>query len=301
MRKIFMGLAAAAALVASVAMAGSANAAAGDMALNLDFESATGLADVGATTDFTRSIDEQGNWGDQGTGTMYDPGMYTIGTNPRASHELWANWPDSNNHMLFVNGFTNADQKVLEVSVPGTNCTTAGSNVTYDFSANMVNILPKDVASDGGAAISVYINNVLLGSQTVLNTDPSNIIHIEGGVPATNPMVVKIVNNGTAYSGNDFAIDDITLTQVGECKPPCKDEIKGVWHNYTGNFNKAGKDADHNGIPDLDDPLWKVHTNTPGGQHEFSTHGVNQPYQTGKPGNGDWFYWSDEGAKCSLT
>ena len=302
MRKIFMGLAAAAVLVAPVAMAGPANAAAGDMALNLDFENpdAQVLADVGATTAFTRSIDEQGNWGDEGKGTMYDPGTYTIGTNPREAHELWADWPDSTDRMLLVNGFTNVDQKVLEVSVPGTNCTTAGSNVSYDFSANMVNILPAGVASDGGAAISVYINNVLLGSETVLNTDPSNIIHIKGGVPATNQMVVTIVNNGTAYSGNDFAIDDITLTQVGECKPPCKDEIKGVWHNYTGNFGKAGKDvAPKDGIPDLDDPLWKVHTNTPGGQHEFSTRQVNKPYQTGKPGNGDWFYWSDEGAKCS--
>jgi hypothetical protein len=107
------------------------------------------------------------------------------------------------------------------------------------------------------------------------------------------------VNNSTILVGNDFAIDDITLTQVGECVPPCQDEIKGVWHNYTGNFAKVGKDVDHNGVPDLDDPLWKVHTNTPGGQHDFAVRGVNKPYQTGKPGNGDWFYWSDEGVKCS--
>src|SRR3954452_8653605 len=113
MRKLFMGLAAAAVLVAPVAMAGSANAAAGDMALNLDFENrdVVDLAGVGATTEFKRSIDEQGNWGDEGKDTMYDPGTYTIGTNPRDSHELWADWPDSTDRMLFVNGFTTADQK----------------------------------------------------------------------------------------------------------------------------------------------------------------------------------------------
>ena len=113
------------------------------MALNLDFQSAQILADVGATTGFTRSIDEQGNWGDEGTGTMYDPGMYTIGSNPRDAHELWANWPDSTDRMLLVNGFTNADQKVLEVSVPGTRCENPASKVTYTFGANMVNILPR--------------------------------------------------------------------------------------------------------------------------------------------------------------
>ncbi len=83
------------------------------------------------------------------------------------------------------------------------------------------------------------------------------------------------------------------------CAPPCEDEIKGVWHNYTGNFVKNGLDANHDGIPDLNDPLWHALPATPGGQHDFALRGVNKPYQPGKPkGNGDWFYWSDEGTKC---
>ena len=80
-----------------------------------------------------------------------------------------------------------------------------------------------------------------------------------------------------------------------------KDEIKGVWHNYMGNFAKVGKDTNGDHVPDLDDPLWKTHSNTPGGQHDLAQRGLNKPYQTGKPGNGDWFYWSDEGAKCNTV
>ena len=33
-------------------------------------------------------------------------------------------------------------------------------------------------------------------------------------------MVVSILNNGTAYTGNDFSIDDISLKQVGRCQFP---------------------------------------------------------------------------------
>ena len=293
MRKFVLALMAIAMLAIIPASASAAN---GDMPLKLDFESATNsstLADFGATTDFSlTSSYAQANW-PGGTGDMWDAGVYAFAANPNSLHPLWASFP-GDDKMLIVNGKTDVNQKVLEVSVPGTTCNTAGSNVTYNFSANMVNILPLTAASDGGAAISVYVNGSLLGSQTVLSNDPSNVINIEGGVPASDPMTVKIVNNGTAYSGNDFAIDDITLTQVGECVPPCKDEIKGVWHNYTGKFTGTG-------VPALNDPKWQTHTNTPGGQHDLAQRGLGNPYQTGKPGNGDWFYWSDEGVKCSTS
>ena len=34
-------------------------------------------------------------------------------------------------------------------------------------------------------------------------------------------MEVSIWNNGTEFMGNDFAIDDISLTQVGGCQLHC--------------------------------------------------------------------------------
>jgi hypothetical protein len=303
MRKILTGLATAVLVAAPLALvAAPAQAANGDTPLNITFEHGeTTLADVGATTAFDLATPGQGQSGNAGTGTMYDPNKYTIGTNPRDSHELWADWAGATDHMLFVNGNTVTDQKVLEVSVPGTVCDNPLSQVRYTFGANMTNILPLSVANDGGAAISVLVNGQLIGSTTVLTNDPANQISISGSVQPAANMTVKVVNDGTAYSGNDFAIDDLTLTQVGECIPPCKDEIKGVWHNYTGNFVKNGLDvAPKDGIPDLNDPLWKVHSNTPGGEHDFALRGVNKPYRPGKAnGNGDWFYWSDEGTKCA--
>jgi hypothetical protein len=78
------------------------------------------------------------------------------------------------------------------------------------------------------------------------------------------------------------------------CPPPCV-PTAGVWHNYTGNFARTGVDANHDGIPDLNDPNWHALPATPNGQHDFAVRGTT-PYQTGAPGNGDWFYWS--GTTC---
>ncbi len=154
----------AALLAGGLAVAGPASAADGDqLIIGGDFSSPTvnGLLNVpGATTAFTLASQVQGNYGNAGTGTMYDPGMYTVGTNPRAFHELWVDWAGATDQMLFVNGFQSTDQKVLEVTVQGEVCTTPGSNVTYAFSANMANIVPTGVAVDGGAKITVYINGV---------------------------------------------------------------------------------------------------------------------------------------------
>lgn len=299
-KRLALGLAAAAMIAAP--LAAPAQAADGDTPLAQSFVGAgptTLLSDLGLATDFSHTtlLTQASHPG--GDGSMWDPGTYVIGDNPHDFHPFWVDFGDTGDNMLIVNGFQNLNQKVLEGTVPGVVCTTPGSNVTYSFGANMVNILPLSAASDGGAAITVLINGTPLGSEVVLSNDPSNVIEITGTVPAAASLTVTIVNNGTAYSGNDFAIDDLTLTQRGECVPPCVDEVKGVWHNYTGNFAKNGLDANNDGIPDLNDPNWHTPSGTPGGQHDVTVRGFDAPYQVGKPkGNGDWFYWSDEGTKC---
>jgi len=301
MRKLVLGLVAAAAIAAPLAIVAPANSADGDTPVNQTFAGATSstlLSSLGLATDFNRTTLLSQATG-PGGGSMWDPGTYVIGTNPNDFHALWVDLPNNTDPMLIVNGFQRANQTVLEATVPGTVCENPASQVSYTFGANMLNILPLSQFSEGGAAISVFINDQLIGSQTVLSNDPSNKIAITGSAVPAAELTVRIQNDATGYSGNDFAIDDLRLTQVGECIPPCEDEVKGVWHNYTGNFVKNGLDANQDGIPDLNDPLWHALPATPGGEHDFALRGINKPYQPGKPnGNGDWFYWSDEGTKC---
>jgi len=260
-----------------------------------DFSTPTvnGLLNIpGATTDFTLASQVQGTWQNANTGTMYDPGMYTVGTNPRNFHELWADFgATADDPMLFVNGFQSTNQKVLSVTVNPEPCTT-GSTITYDFAANATNILPAGVASDGGANLEVKINGASIGSQDLTGVDPTNVVNFVGSVPWAPSLEVTLWNNGTAYSGNDFAIDDITLTQRGGCEPSCEVVTTGVWHNYTGKY--TGTTA-----PALNDPKWHALPATPGGEHDVTVRGFDKPYNPGADkGKGDWFVWKNITTTC---
>jgi hypothetical protein len=296
MRKVIVGLVALAAIAAPLALAAPANAADGDTLFNADFEGGvTTLAGEGATTDFWRTgFDGQATGTDHPDGSMWSPGTYTIGTNPNAVHELWVDWSGATDNMLFVNGFTNVAQKVASFTVQGEVCETAGSNITFAFTANMANILPLDQYSDGGAEISVTINGTSIGSEKVLSNDPANVVEIFGSAPAAadGSLNVVIWNDGTAYSGNDFAIDDMTLKQVGSCEPPCETVVNGVWFNYTGKYSGTG-------TPALNDPKWHALPAQPGGEHALSVRGFDKPYNPGADkGKGDWFVWKDLGTTC---
>ena len=147
---------------------------------------------------------------------------------------------------------------------------------------------------DGGAAISVTINGTPIGSEVVLTNDPTNVVEIVGAVPAAadGSLEVTIWNNGTAYSGNDFAIDDIQLTQHGDCEPPCQPTTNGVWFNYTGKYTGTG-------TPALSDPKWHTLPAQPGGEHDLALRGFDKPYNPGTDrGKGDWFVWKDLGTTC---
>ena len=298
MHKLILGLVATAAIAAPLmAMAAPASAAPGDqLIVNGDFSSSgvNGALLAPASTDFTLAV--PGVFG-TGNGSMYDPGRYTIGTNPAAVHEAWADFSAANDPMMIVNGFTEGSQKVWSQTVTAPVCSTPGSKVTYDFTANATNILPPEWATDHGldapgANLEVKINGTSIGSQNLTGVNPDQVVQFVGAVPAAPTMEVTVWNNGTAYTGNDFAIDDISLIQRGDCEPPCQHVVNGVWFNYTGKFTGTG-------APSLADPKWKALPAQPGGQHDVTLRGFAKPYQPGvDKGKGDWFVWKDLGNTC---
>ena len=193
-----------------------------NVVVNGDFSAPAPLGALAApsTTDFALTS-LYGQATSPGGGTMYDPGTYVVASNPNDFHPFWVNWQDGNQRLI-ANGFQNTNQKVWEQRVPGVTCANPASTVSYKFSVDAANILPLDKASDGGANISVTINGAPFGSPIDLTgNDPSATQTISGdSVPAAATMDLAIWNNGTAYSGNDFAIDNISLQQVGGCTPP---------------------------------------------------------------------------------
>jgi hypothetical protein len=300
------GIAAATSVLTFAGM-GTAHAADGyQYFANGDFESATDtttLQSLGDTTDFTLAQPVQAHYSDAGSGlTMYDPGKYIIGTNPNAYHDRWVDWSNKTpNKMLFVNGFTSGHQKVLSQTIHPEQCTTPGSMITFEFTAHAANIVPLSEATDSGAKISVTASadggqtETQIGqTQDLTSNDPSNLVDIVGAVPAAPNLLITIWNDGTAYSGNDFAIDDISIVQRGTCQPPCEPTVKGVWFNYTGKYTGTTP-------PALDDPKWHALPATPGGEHSLALRGINKPYNPGADkGKGDWFVWKDLGTTCPV-
>ena len=139
---------------------------------------------------------------------------------------------------------------------------------------------------------TVKINGTSIGSQDLTGVNPGNVVQFVGSVPWAPTMEVTIWNNGTAYSGNDFAIDDISLIQRGAIEPPCQVTHDGVWFNYTGKYTGTG-------APALTDPKWHALPAQPGGQHDLAVRGFDKPYQPGvDKGKGDWFVWKDLGTTC---
>ena len=167
MRKILLGLAATAALVTPLAaLAAPANAADGDTPLNITFDglnATSPLSAVGASTDLIRRT----------PAGLRVRAEHHVGRGPVHHRREPERLPPAlgglggaTDNMLFVNGAETQSQTVLEASVPGVTCDTPGSTVTYTFGANMANILPLDQFSNGGAEITVLINDVPLGSET---------------------------------------------------------------------------------------------------------------------------------------
>jgi hypothetical protein len=206
--------------VGLVASATGANAAIGDeIIVNGDFSDT--LPDgslVGASTEFTLA-DNTIQGSSYGLNSMYDEGRYVVGTNPYDYHVLWANQPSDNPKMI-VNGFTeDNDQIVWEQSNPGLVCP-AGDQVTYDFSATVANILPQSQYSDGGAAITVVINDVVVANVDLTDNDGTPVV-LEGNlVPAAEIVTLSILNGSTVRIGNDFSLDDISLVQTSDCLTP---------------------------------------------------------------------------------
>ena len=109
---------------------------------------------------------------------MCDPGTYVVACNPADFHSLWAVFR-AGDPQLIANGFTDLDRTVWQQTITPEECTTQGSQLTFDFSATATNILPR-IVTDAGANISVYVNDTLVGQKDLTGLGPSNPVYFPG-------------------------------------------------------------------------------------------------------------------------
>ncbi len=197
------------ALAAGVALAGQALASP-NLIENGDFEA--------GNTGFSSGYTYVAN---QGYGALWGEGTYTVGANADLYHGLWANVGNhtlgGDNYMI-INGAPNTDTVVWK-----SNTMTLGPG-TYNFSAYVTDIccnsffngtdaLPE--LSFTAASADVPPITFMLSSSTLSPNAPGVWYEFTGSFTLTHNMngYVALGNADGAYSGNDFGIDDISLTR----------------------------------------------------------------------------------------
>lgn len=180
-----------------VALVFTASTASADLIVNGDFEA--------GNTGFTSGYTYVANPGlyRSGPGGMWIEGTYTIDTNPNNDHALWTGFGDhttGSGNMMIVNGSPTPNTTVWSETIP----LSAG---TYTYTAWVANTYPASPAN-----LQLSLN----GSASTTFTPTGNGQWNEWTYTFTVPsdQNFTIVDMNLALSGNDFALDDISLTRV---------------------------------------------------------------------------------------
>jgi large repetitive protein len=172
----------------------TASAANGSILLNGDFQQ----GNVGFYSDYTYSA------------TVNNESYYYITPNPNSWHGMFSACPDhttGTGNMMVVNGSSTPNTSVWCETVNVT------PNTDYAFSCWL-----ESVYSISPAILQFSINGVLLGtpfnaSSTVCQWNQFYSLWNSG---SNTTATICIVNQNTALSGNDFAIDDISFSPLCE-------------------------------------------------------------------------------------
>ena len=136
--------------------------------------------------------------------TSYSPpGIFDVNTDPQLGHPSWASYgAHSGSNMMIVNGADTANVNVWQSS------TAVAQNTDYYFSAWVASAYPESPAvlkfSINGSPTSVPFT-----ASTTTGLWQQFYAKWNSGSNAT--AILFLVNQNTAFSGNDFALDDIVL------------------------------------------------------------------------------------------
>jgi len=139
----------------------------------------------------------------------FNGGVYSVGPTPL--NWLSANGPACKDHtngagnMLLVNGAQQTDVRVWSQTV------NVQPNTNYAFSAWLENI-----STVNPAILQFSINGLRLGAPLTANVNSCvwDQYHTVWNSGSAATAVISIVNENTGFSGNDFALDDISFAPV---------------------------------------------------------------------------------------
>ena len=187
----------AAAVIAFAILLLSASASASPV-VNGDFSA----GNVGFDTDYTYHTPNQGPL------NLWDPGVYTIDSSAAGDHLLWETGGDhtGDGSFMLVNGFTNASNRLVWGQ------TLAIEPGAYLFQMFTKNLCCADTGLDqNGPSLDFYFDGARIGA---IESDGAGVwMPTSYTVNVSNPLTrFEIRDGATEYHGNDFGIDDISLT-----------------------------------------------------------------------------------------
>ena len=212
-----------ASVAAGLLLAGSAHAAT-NLIVNGDFEA----GNTGFTSDHT--------YVDPTASALFPEGLFTIGVNPLDVHPYWAVMTGDN--MMIVNGMTGGGlpvvwQQSVEVD--------AGS---YAFSAQAANVCCNasftGVNASSNLLFQYSFDGVNFTTFSDLFTNPpgdaGSFYTVNGEINSDShqTLTLRIANGVTAASGNDFALDKISLIAASTVPEP------EAWALMIAGFGLAG-------------------------------------------------------------
>jgi hypothetical protein len=155
--------------------------------------------------------------------SLYDEGTYGVGTSPGLYHQYWASFGDHTSgtgNMMIVNGATTENTSQTDFVVwaspvsPTTIPVTPGQ--TYYFSAWLASVHPKTVGLPplAPAVLAFSINGTEIGTDITLSAPVGTWerFYVAWVADATGFANLSLINRNLTASGNDFALDDISLT-----------------------------------------------------------------------------------------
>lgn len=179
-----------AAFVVSLFMLGSTQPAAAELIVNGNFE----LGNVGFTSEYRYAPG----------GLILQEGTYDVVTDPRLVHPEASSYRDHTTGaglMMMVNGSPNPNLLVWSQTVAVT------PDTLYDFS-----LWISSWHQNNPARLEFLFNDVLIGTFAASSTtgvwQPFASTWDSGG---STSLTISIFDRNTALSGNDFALDDISL------------------------------------------------------------------------------------------
>lgn len=170
----------------------------GGLVTNGDFNS----GNTGFTTSYV--LGTGGTWG-----ALSNPGTYSVTTNPSLAHNNFYSFGDhttGTGKMLVCNGSDIANTVVWSQTI------TVTPNTMYNFSAWVASV--ENTTAE--AQLQFSINGNLIGPVVSAPATGGTWLNffVNWNSGSSSSAIIKIVDQSTEPSGNDFALDDITFERV---------------------------------------------------------------------------------------